>query len=365
MSGFASIIDQDLPIRLLTTFLRKGTLPHALLFSGIEGVGKKTAALAFAMACNCLSQTPAPPAVATDPAQELRRQAFQAQEFQDYDNPCGHCKACRKIESGLHPDVIQLKPSGRLIRIGQIRELCRTLALKPYEARYRVVIIYDAQAMNPEAANAFLKMLEEPPDRTLLILTALQASDLLPTIFSRCRHIRFKPIAPAILAKRLIDKHGIDPEPAAVIAVMAKGSYARAKDIIQSNAKTGWINHRNWLIEEMESLSHQPAEQILALAHKLSQNKKNILESLEIITCWLRDLVIYRFYPQKIINKDLTAKIQYVSERNAIDQTLDGIDIIQRAQKSIQANANLRLTLEGMLLEMAGSAHVNMQPGKK
>ena len=92
-------------------------------------------------------------------------------------DPCGCCKSCRKIQTGNHPDIIQVKPFGPLIRIGQIRDLCRILAMKPYEARYRVVIISHAQAMNPAAGNALLKVLEEPPDRTILILTAMQATD--------------------------------------------------------------------------------------------------------------------------------------------------------------------------------------------
>ena len=82
-----------------------------------------------------------------------------------------------------------------MIKIDQIRELCQVLTMKPYEARVRVVIIADAHTLNPAAGNALLKMLEEPPARTVLILTAPQTGDLLPTIVSRCQHIRFKPIA--------------------------------------------------------------------------------------------------------------------------------------------------------------------------
>ena len=187
MPGFESIIGQDRPIRILTTFLQNGTVPHALLFTGIEGVGKQSAAVTFAMACNCTG--------------DFSENKFEWRDNRTADdhstadprhitNPCGNCKPCRKIESKNHPDIIRIKPSGVFIKIDQIRALCQTLAMKPYEAGIRVVLISDAQAMNPAAGNALLKVLEEPPTGTILILVANHTADLLPTIVSRCRHIR-------------------------------------------------------------------------------------------------------------------------------------------------------------------------------
>jgi len=141
--GFESILDQKQPIHILTTFLHKRAIPHALLFTGIEGVGKRTTAMVFAMACNCIGNITGKKELSTDiPAQQ---------------SPCGLCNTCRRIESNNHPDVLLIKPIRAVIRIAQIRSLCQTLALKPYEARTRVVIISDAQTMNPEAGNALLK----------------------------------------------------------------------------------------------------------------------------------------------------------------------------------------------------------------
>ncbi|MBW2248732.1 MAG: hypothetical protein JRF62_16445, partial [Deltaproteobacteria bacterium] len=161
---------QEQPIRLLTTLLQNGTIPHALLFIGIEGVGKRTAAMALAMACNCKAIKPEH----FSERMKIRSDGNIPSDQIKTISPCGRCNSCRKIESGNHPDIIVLNPSGPFIRIGQIRELCGTLAMKPYEARLRVVIISDAQTMNLSAGNALLKLLEEPPDRTILILTALQ-----------------------------------------------------------------------------------------------------------------------------------------------------------------------------------------------
>ena len=349
MLEFESIVGQEQPIRLLTTLLQNETIPHALLFIGIEGVGKQTAAIALAMACNCM---------AIKPKYFSERMKTRSDGYTPYNqittiNPCGCCKSCRKIESGNHPDIILLKPSGPFIRIGQIRDLCGTLAMKPYEARLRVVIISDAQALNPAAGNALLKVLEEPPERTILILTAMQTSDLLPTVVSRCQHIRFNPIPRKNLEELLIEKQGVHPDDAKVIAIMANGSFSKALFMSRSLNRSNWINRRIWLINEVESLSSRPIGSLMALAAKLSKNKELLADSLEVIKSWLRDLIIFKYHPEKIINKDLKDKIQRASMKMTDALLLSKIDYIQSAQKNIRANTNLRLTLEVLIMRLA------------
>lgn len=349
-SGFESILCQERPIRLLTTLLRNGTIPHALLFIGIEGVGKQTAAMALAMACNCMAQ---------ETEHLFKGRKTQAENGHTTlgqittTGPCGCCRSCRKIQSGNHPDIILVKPSGPFIRIGQIRDLCRILAMKPYEAKVRVVIISNAQAMNPAAGNALLKVLEEPPNRTLLILTARQTSDLLPTVVSRCQHIRFNPISRKNLEALLMEKQGVDPDDAKIIATMAHGSFSKALSMINPMNPANWRKQRNWLINEVEFLSTRPIGSLMAFAAKLSINKEVLADSLEVIKSWLRDLVIYKYHPEKIINKDLRDKIQRSSKKVTANSLLSKIYDIQSAQKNIQANTNLRLTLEVLIMRLA------------
>ena len=235
MPGFESIIGQIQPNRILTTLLRKGTIPHAFLFSGIEGVGKKTTAMTFAGACNCQDADAIPFSL----PKEGRLVAAKGQVL----SPCGHCRSCKKIISGNHPDIIHIKPSGTYIRISQIRSVIDTLSLKPYEAQFRVVLISDAQSMNPEASNALLKVLEEPPAQTILILTTLQASDLLPTVVSRCQHIRFNPLSHKDIETMLAAEQKIDSNEVSVTAIMANGSYSKALALIKSD----WRLRRKWL----------------------------------------------------------------------------------------------------------------------
>ncbi|MDA3898273.1 MAG: DNA polymerase III subunit delta' [Desulfobacteraceae bacterium] len=339
MPGFASSGDQKRPVRLLTAALSSGNLPHALLFTGIEGIGKKTTAMAFAMACNCFNlhegyQTKQPDAEITEPT---------------HIEPCGQCRSCKKIISGNHPDIILLQPSGAMIKVDQIRALCSKLVLKPYEASKRFVIITDAQKLNLEAGNTLLKTLEEPPEHTVFILTALQAADILPTIVSRCQQIRFNPIPFHSLQTYIEKNHGLGASDASVIASMSQGSFTRAESMM----KPTWINKRNWIIDELEALPTRSINLCLAFSEVLSKNKGWLLPAFEIMKNWFRDIVIYNYAPERIINKDLSAQINIAAKKTTINVLILKIKAIDKAEREINANSNIRLTLDSLMLTLS------------
>ncbi len=329
MPGFDAIIDQERSIRVLTSLLTSRSIPHSLLFTGIDGVGKRTAATAFAMACNC-----------TGAHVEERGEA------------CGECTACRKIAADRHPDVLRVAPSGLQIKIDQIRSLCQSLAMKPYEARMRVAIVAEAHRMNPAAGNALLKMLEEPPDRTVLILTAPQTADLLPTIVSRCQHIRFKPIARRHLAAMLAAAYGFSPEDARLTATLANGSVTRALAM----QRRGWVQRRKWVLSEMAVLAERPTTALLALAEKSSQAKEDIPEMLDLMAAWVRDVAVARYCPDRIIHQDWADPILDASRRSGLDDLIRAGQAIGVARRRIRANSNPRLTLEVLWLSLAAAA---------
>jgi len=348
--GFESIVDQKKPARLLSSIIQKGKIPHALLFTGIEGVGKRKAASVFAMACNCLA--------ATFPNQQVSDTEIDHETEGRPPSPCGSCKSCRKIISGNHPDVISIQPDRDHIRIGQIRDLCHMLAMKPYEARYRVVIISDAHALNPGAGNSLLKVLEEPPDRTILVLTAHHLHDLLPTIASRCQHIRFNPISHDVLTDFLVTKKGISLREADLLATLAKGSLTGALSLVSS----GWIEQRAWILQMMdkEPFSQSPLDRVttlLAFSEKLAQKKDRVEDALEILKIWFRDLMIYQLSPDMVVNKDLSHTLKRLSEEAAMDDLLSAYDAIQSAQEKLNGNANPRLTLDVMMMKLTEFDH--------
>jgi len=338
--GFESITDQKRPIRILAAFLRKGTIPHALLFTGIEGVGKQTAARIFAMACNCLDCGPAQSPV--NSAKTGLPDNYKISE------PCGICRSCRKILSNSHPDVIQIKPSGYNIRISQIRDLCGILSLKPYEAKVRVVIISDAQTMNKAAGNALLKILEEPPDRTILILTATEKTDLISTVSSRCQNIKFNPVSRDKIARMLFESKGIDPVDADIFAGISNGSLSGAFNISSSKL----LKKRDWLLSELESLSLKDTGRCLAFAERLSKDKDDFLDSLETIKIWYRDMAVLKHYPDKIIFIDLSDKMRTSCKKYSEQSLISKFGEIRMARQAIQANGHLRLTAETLILKL-------------
>ena len=307
-------------------------------------MGKQRAAAILAMALNCAANREGSDAERVDagpPDLSGVKPSFTIQ-------PCGSCKSCRKIESGNHPDIIRLKPSGPFIKIDQIRTLCQTLAMKPYEAAMRVVIISDAQAMNPAAGNALLKMLEEPPLQTILVLISAHTSDLLPTVVSRCQPIRFNPISKTNLAALLVREHGMDAGDAIIIAAMSAGSLSRALRMYRSN----WIGRRHWLISELDSLSAGSLNRQLAFGDQLAKNKDDLPDTLAVLKSWLRDLVVAKLHPERMVNHDQASKLQQTSQVMSLTSLLSKFETIQSTQNAIQAGTNIRLAMESMVLNL-------------
>lgn len=337
--GFDAIIGQTLPVRILQTFLNKAMVPQALLFTGKAGVGKQTTAMIFAMALKChgtilgstKGQTP----------EQVR--------------PCGRCQTCLRVAAKSHPDVISVAPRKAILRIDQIRGLRNTLAMKPFDAGQRVVIISDAHCMNPEAGNALLKVLEEPPPGTTLILTAHQRSDLLPTIVSRCQHIRFNPLPADAVESHLINIEEIDPSQAKAVAALADGSLTKARQLAVAQG----IHQRDWLIraaglERPGELRKRPITLALGFAAQLAAQKDDIEDLLEVLKSWIRDLSIWPHAPENVINGDRNELLAQSQVHFTPDQLLALWTAVEKAQKDIAANANLRLTLDVMSLNMAG-----------
>ncbi len=207
--GFDSIRDQDDAIGMIRRALNEGRLPHAYLFIGPSSVGRQKCALALAQVLNC----------------EKGR-----------DDACGSCRSCRWIDRGEHPDVKLLGPSqaSRQISTQAMGRLLATVYEKPYAGRWKVYILLEADRMHPNAANRFLKTLEEPPPATLFILVAPHSGSVLPTIRSRCQPLRFRPLKSETVEAILKDQYDFEPEEASRFAQRAAGQVQRAVQLRDS-----------------------------------------------------------------------------------------------------------------------------------
>ena len=186
-------------------------LAHAYLFAGPAGVGKTTTARALFAAVNCTG----------DASQ----------------GPCGQCPSCHHLAGGNHEDLLVLEPPSQAasaqIKVEEVREVIRTLfTYSPFGGGYRMVLIREADHLNPSSANALLKTLEEPPANNILVLTVQEAGDILPTLVSRCRRVNFLPLAEELIAQELEQK-GHDPQAARLKAAMSGGSLGLALGLDQ------------------------------------------------------------------------------------------------------------------------------------
>ncbi len=203
--AFRDIIGQDRAVNILLRTIQRDRLSSSYLFAGESGIGKKFTAINLAKAVNCLKTTPslALPSVRvdSDPRGPACRPSGRGglgggdSELLNQTDCCDECSSCKKIDAGVHPDFLLISPEGGQIRIEEIRAINDILSFKPFEGRNKVVIADEADTMNPFAANAFLKTLEEPPKDSLIILISSNPDRLPDTIRSRCSKVNFTPLS--------------------------------------------------------------------------------------------------------------------------------------------------------------------------
>jgi len=312
---------------LLLEAAANNKLGHAYLFRGPDGVGKKRAALTLAAALNC-----------------KKPMGHDA---------CGLCSSCRKYGSFNHPDLLLISPDGAAIKIGQVRELKHQLAFPPLEAKTRVIILEDVHSMRREAANSLLKTLEEPAPDNLLILTADQAGDILPTILSRCQLIPFGPLDHTDMARVLMRENEMAESQALALAAVAEGSLGRVRLLLGENL----LSLRQELVEHLLFSKNNPAEtipQVLLLSDKCVVLKENIHELLALLRLWYRDLVLIAAgVPEtSTVNKDLASFLEAAKVRWSIPQLHDRLRRLDRAERQLLRNCSRTLVLETLLFDL-------------
>ena len=362
---FGELVGQRRARAILERALETGP-SHAYLFSGPPGVGKTEAALAFAAALCC------------------------------NEGGCGVCPVCRRVREGIHPDVDLVSPEGTFITVDQIREINHDTSLRPFEARSRVTIITEAEAMNTPAANAFLKTLEEPPPHAYFVLVTSALERLLPTIVSRCQRVAFQQAPAPELEAYLRDCCSVTELEAKSFARASEGSPAYARRLAESAAAR---EHRdqliNWARRVPEASFYDldvAADEILASLEHLGQERAADLEAardrqrdwagdartrnrieklydqrikrerrraqadglaevLRVFAGWYRDLATVAVgADEAALNQDYLYELRDTAFVGMVPGYLGAVDAVKRAQERFRYNVDAKCTLEDMLL---------------
>jgi len=314
---FEHILGQARPVKILQRMLNSGKIPHAFLFTGATGVGKHTTALAFARALNC------------------------TQSASDF---CGTCRSCKKIQTGIHPDIELIEPQKNVIKINQIRNLQQRIAFAPLEASWRVVIIDQAETMTKETANCLLKTLEEPPSATVLILVAHGTSRLLPTVLSRCQKIVFAPLSnPAM--QTLLENEGMPRDQVLRVVAHAHGSLHRAR-LLLDNSLSEDFNRLTTMMAEPCTV-----EQRLEMAGTLSKSPERTSALMILLLEWLRDVLLCRNGAEsKYFYNDAQSDYVMLAAQQIEPYRLDKmIAQVLRLMNAHTLNTNMQLGLESLL----------------
>jgi DNA polymerase-3 subunit delta' len=316
---FSQVIGHDRVIAILRRSLAADRISHAYLFHGVDGCGMKETALAMVEAVFCGTG-----------------------------GGCGDCPSCRKVAGERHPDLHVVRPDGAFIKIDQIRELQKDLSYRPFEARKKACIIEEAERMNPAAANAFLKTLEEPPGDALLLLLTTHLEGILPTIISRCQQLRFPPLPSETLSAHLRES-GAEEEEARIAAALAGGSLEKAREALAGDR----LQSRRLLLERICSLSSKDIIPLFSAAEELARDKESAIEMVELLQLFWRDVLLVGTGSRGVTNSDLLPLLHRAAERSTPEQTVEKLDRISRVRQALARNANPRLAAEVLFMELA------------
>jgi DNA polymerase III subunit delta' len=305
-----------------------GTLPHAMLFHGPPGIGKKSFAYALAKYVNCTGEKGA--------------------------EAC-RCSACSKISRETYLDISILQPEGnRVIKIEKIREVQDRAYLTPVEARKKFVLFLDAERMSRNAANCILKILEEPPKHLVMILTTSNPHNLLPTIRSRCMSFRFSPVPTGEIINWLMKTYDIKDTAAEVAAVLSEGRPGPALEI----AEGSFQERREKMIRELDLLSQHGFPAVFRISDKIIEGAGNLATALNDMLIWQRDLLVNKLVPDDenlLVNRDLFSDIRQRSERFSVEGLSEVFQGLLDKQKLAHRFINNHVVLLNLLIEMGSS----------
>lgn len=320
--------------------IHSGRIGHAYLLAGPDGIGKSLVAHTLAQAIAC------------DDGQRP-----------DAADPCGACRACRRIGRGVHPDVqvwslasqaASEKVTGRnaTLTIETVRQLRGSTALRPLEAPRRIAIVDDAESMQESAQEALLKTLEEPPPAMTIVLLASDAEALLPTIRSRCQVVEMRPVGAAVIAAGL-EASGVDSALAREAAALANGRPGWAVRAAADPAMMA--EHRQAVARALDWIAAPVADRVLTAARlgdAFGKKRDDVFAELDALQGVWRDAMLAAAGAARYAtHRTDLERIEAVAAAADVAAIARALAAVQRCVADLEANVRPRLALEGMVLE--------------
>ena len=322
-------------VGLLARAVGHESLPPSLIFSGPEGVGKRTAAVALAGALNCL--TPVRGKAGDDLAVD----------------GCGECDACRRIARGVHADVLLVEPGDTgSIRIEQVREVIDRAGYRPFEGRRRVVIVDNADALVPEAQHALLKTLEEPPPSSVFVLVMARPDMLLGTVRSRCPRLRFGRLNAREIADLLVQRHGYSQGDARATAAAADGSLGQAL----TAGTDALVDARKAASRVLQETARGDAKRRLDSAKELAgkAGREELAVRLRAVASLVRDLglLVSRADETMLANADLKSELERIRAVFDGNRVVRAFSAVVRALDALDRNASPKVVADWLVFQL-------------
>lgn len=326
MLSFQDIIGHDQIKEHFQKAIENHMVSHAYILTGESGMGRKSLANAFALSLLC---------------------------EKGKSEPCMECHACRQALSGNHPDLIYLtheKPNS--IGVDEIRkQINDTIMVRPYSSYYKIYIVDEAEKMTQQAQNALLKTIEEPPSYAVIILLTTNQEAFLPTILSRCVHLKLKPLRDFVIKSYLVQNMQVPETEADVYAAFARGNLGKAISLASSE---DFKHLHKEVLHLLKHIKEMDISELLDYIRLLKEDNLDLFECLDFMQMWYRDVLLYKVTKDinLLVFKDEYRFINEISKNSEYDGIENILGAIDKAKIRLDANVNMELALELMLLVM-------------
>ena len=324
MAKFTDIIGQEQLKEHIQNAIASNKVSHAYIINGERNAGKEFIARIFAMTLQC---------------------------EKGGKEPCNECHSCKQALSHNQPDIVYVsheKPNS--IGVEDIRgQINNDIGIKPYSSPRKIYIMNEGEKMTPQAQNALLKTLEEPPEYAVILILTDNVEGLLPTIISRCVVLNMKPVPDKLVKKYLMEELGVPDYKANICVAFARGNIGKAKLLASSEE---FEKVKDEAITLVKYINDMEINEIVKAIKKIMEYKLDVNDYLDILTVWYRDALLYKATKDvnSLVFKNEFQQIRKVADRSTYEGIETIVKALQQARRRLEANVNFDLTMELLLL---------------